>query len=154
MHADTAMKTKTVAFVLLSLLCSCEVRAGTPSSGYRRIAAIDPLQNEIGAYQKGGDFFFLKTPEIDCPGIVVVDGVLYVDPHAAVGVVWDLEGHPVSVPLFTRHGTYRLMISDNLGTEQEEALSFEKKVEVGSKDLYRTPTPQAGCTLDSKPVAF
>jgi hypothetical protein len=118
---------------------------------YRRVAELDKSQKEIGVYEKGVGFVFIKTPEIECPGIRVVDGVLYISPEISVGVHWDSGGRPVSIPLFVRAGTYGIVMSENLETEQDGVISRVEKIHISDQEVYEKSKP-TGCRLKSNVI--
>jgi hypothetical protein len=146
------MKIKLIVFSIafcIGLPTSCAI--AKERSHYRRIAELDKSQKEIGLYEKGRGFVFIKTPEIDCRGIKVVDGILYISPEISVGVKWDSGDRPVSVPLFARSGTYGIAMSENLETEQDGVISREEKIYISDREVYEESKPM-GCRLKSKVI--
>lgn len=115
--------------------------------GSKVVGKIEGVQKEIGIYKKGVGFIFIKTPNIECPGVKVIDGVLYLSPATSVGLIWGDDGVPRSIPIFGEQGTYTIVASEDLETEQEGVVSLEYKFKVRKANSYNGG-PLLGCKLD------
>ncbi|HCH0556437.1 TPA: hypothetical protein NKO30_006569 [Pseudomonas aeruginosa] len=118
---DMSLCISTVAkFAGILVLTSFVAHAfSRPDDGSKVVGKIEDVQKEIGLYKKGVGFIFIKTPNIDCPGVKVIDGILHLAPATSVGLIWGDDGVARSIPIFKDQGTYTIVASEDLETEQE-----------------------------------
>lgn len=114
---------RSIGIMLMPFPVGCASEA-TSAAGFH-IKTKGEMKDEVGVVNPGGEFFFVKADGIDCDGVdLVKDGVVLSKDVA--GAVW-INGVANIRPVFSSSGTYRVILSDNLESEQEGSfsLSFE-----------------------------
>ncbi|WP_125825497.1 hypothetical protein ACCP16_14200 [Xanthomonas citri pv. malvacearum] len=129
------------ACVALSVLMAFSFGAcGKSAPKLHRFEAVIGLQSpvEVGIVNPQGDFFWLMSSSVLCPGVSYDAGKLNLELSGLSGIEFDEKGGVVSRNVFVMPGVYKVMVSDNLETELENSFSRAFDLRIEKKDLNQT----------------
>ncbi|MBV6829103.1 hypothetical protein [Xanthomonas euvesicatoria] len=137
---------------LLVLACSAgcrEWKSGKASLKSNDIRInVDGLSAvEVGVVTPDKKFIFMKSEEFLCRGILQKGGMIFIDPSAASGYMWDNEGIKREVVVFSKKGIYRVVASENLETEFDN--SSARFFEYNNRDAHKFDLG-GSCSIISK----
>lgn len=72
---------------------------------------------ELGVISPAGELYFVQQPDLECVGFWRNGRVITVDVGNSYGVRW-IDGAPHVGRLFTKPGTYRLVVTENLEADR------------------------------------
>lgn len=86
---------------------------------------------EVGVSDPEGKFFFLRTDEFSCPGVIYKNGRIKIDTKYALGVFWTGDRKETDF-VFQKPGRYKIVVADNLETELENSYSLSFDLSIGA----------------------
>lgn len=133
------MKTYLLLPLLFFASCSGSSLAESQQISYP-IGNLDSVQ--VAVKTPAGKFLYLYDEQYQCNGVRLIGGSVTIDLDSASGVYWNDGGRHFS-QVFARAGVYKIYISDNLETEEDNATTnFYRYVSRGGNKGSATPSCQ------------
>jgi len=113
--------------LVASMVFSSALNAQATLNEQKNVIRLKGLANDmrsVGVVDTQGRFFLLADSEIHCRGISFVEnGEIVIDIKRSVGVRWNNSAKRHVEYVFSTGGDYKIVVSDNLETEQENSKS-------------------------------